>query len=88
MGRNSREVHVGVYEKTRRYEVPKGTKCASIVKDFNPRVISDREQAEKIARRTVEEAFAKQFGTPPPDQIEWTICHLTFQVVVEMRWVE
>jgi hypothetical protein len=76
--------HAGVYEKTRRYEVPAGTKCASVVVDFDPR-LEPRFIAEAHAIHEAKHAFREMHGQIDQESMELSVTHCTFQIVVEIR---
>lgn len=81
---NGDRVEAHVYQRTRRYEVEAGTKCASALVNFATRNGS-RVETEKRARELVEQKFFEVHGEIKWDSVDFTVVHTTFQVLIEMR---
>lgn len=88
------ETEVYTYDRTRRYEVKQGTRCASVQLRIPTRsqlVLNNlwtRAFYTKEATQQAALAWEKKWGEIPWDSVQILVTHVTMQVVVEFRVME
>jgi hypothetical protein len=76
------------YERTRRSEVPKGTREASAVARLKDPSAKSRKAAEDLARLTATKIWEEKWGEIPTEPMEVIIWHLSFEVLVAVREIK